>query len=188
MAHHGTEEEFWTTLAAAPDFSPAKVTEVKATFALSKIALGHKEMVGSLQSSIWDTNGVPRPERAAAKTMAEWLSLIETAGVPEGVPGDTDAERKQAYAEHLYRAAEIEYPTTRISARVHEDPGANEGDIDTFLQAPELSEFRFEETKVDDFLTAHASTIEGLQLGSGFADQLKAPVGKLKRLSTVQVK
>lgn len=168
MSHSGTEEAFYEALATA-GLSDAKVIEVKAAVSLSQLALGHNPIVLRLHGDIWDAaTNTPHPERAAEKTLEQWLDIIkgengETArGFPTGVPGETQADQEQNYAQHLYQAAEITYPTTRIASRIQTElPGPGDPDPEQILRAffedtQTSGSFRFEETNVQDFYAEHS--------------------------------
>lgn len=117
----GTEtgEAFWNALQTNDGFSVAQVSELQAMFEVQSFTGANTPLSIHLRSAL----KVRAPRDVAAFSLEQWRDTVlvaEGVGIPDDIlPGATEAVRRAAYAQRLYRSAEIHYPTPSLAAQMN---------------------------------------------------------------------
>ncbi|MEZ4429002.1 MAG: neuraminidase-like domain-containing protein [Nannocystaceae bacterium] len=145
----GTIEEFWTEVEGDLVLG-THVPQLQFTIAAMTVVASHTPMLKLLQAK-WAQTEITRASDLANYTAADWLDFTEElvegnpVGAPAGFPGETDAERNEAYANVIARMVEDLYPTAFTAYHL---PTEVESNVAAYVaQNPEFS---FAYTLIED--------------------------------------
>lgn len=126
LEHNGSDENFW--LIAGRSLSNAKISELKEIFAISKITQGNASFVEYIKSDFQDVYAITEKD----STYWDQYILGNDISIPDVIPGNTDAEKRENYARIITRNIEITYPTQGIIRKA---------ELDTEVSIPNLNDF-----------------------------------------------
>jgi hypothetical protein len=171
--------EFWSEhLPAQPGLDGELVGAVLEAQRLSLLTGNNQPLVAALHGQ----KGVASPEGLVELDRERWLELVQEAGVPEFVEGDTDEERAATYVDAIRSVLDAAFPTPRIGTMIADGDLAIEEKsvargVHSFLS--EAPGFDFASSRVHDF----DDEIKGVA-GDEF-DGVKAELLKLQRIFQV---
>jgi hypothetical protein len=117
-----TGEAFWQALGKDAQFSTETVTDLQQAFELQALVVDNTSLTLRLRADF----GVSAARDVAGYSIEQWRDTIltgESVEIPaEILPGGTPAERRAAYAQQLYRVAELRYPTPSLVGQMARDP------------------------------------------------------------------
>ena len=121
--YRGSSEAFWKELPGNyPEFADENVIkELQVSLELGRITLNHPPLVKIIQDELRQNDSLPDLRELATWEVTDWRQRIETAGTPPTIPGETEEERSK-YAEAIFQAVEIRFPTAVIAHRLGNTP------------------------------------------------------------------
>ncbi|GAA1980208.1 neuraminidase-like domain-containing protein [Microbacterium pumilum] len=159
-AGNRSRDDFWQELADGDDFSAAAVADLQAVYEMQSLTGENTSLTLRLRADL--AVGVPR--EVATFSVAKWRDDVlrdAAVAIPDEVlPSGTPAARRAAYAQMLYRAAELRYPTRSLAGQLARDPLQGEDSLQFFFTAH--PEFEFRDQRVLTFLREHPETLNGL--------------------------
>ncbi len=177
------DEAFWAYLRGEPDYGDAVVETIQFTLVAGAATASYTNMVKLLQEKR-SQNEVSEPRDLARYTAQDWIAFTtkivdgQIVGAPEGLPGDTDAERASAFGNAIARMVEDLYPTSFTAH--HLTPGLFQSDILAFTQAN--PGFSFTRTVIDG---AFFDQAQGVPNDPELAATLKAELERVQRVFSV---
>src|SRR6187402_2994051 len=146
-----TGDAFWSSLEADSDFSAAQVTELRNTFALQAFAANNTSLTIQLRSVL----NVRAAREVAAFSVEAWRDrvLTDSVAIPDEIQGETEPARRAAYAQLLYRSAELHYPTASLAAQMTGSPEWANHPVSAFFAT--YPDFEFGDERITYFLQAH---------------------------------
>jgi hypothetical protein len=130
-----------------------QVIDLRATFELQSFADGNSSLAIHLRSAL----KVRAPREVAAFDVEAWRDTVLTgAGVeiPEEIlPGEAEPKRRAAYAQMLYRSAELRYPTPSLAGQMARSPAWAGQPISVFFRT--YPDFEFRDGRITYFLRDH---------------------------------
>lgn len=159
LARYATNEaampEFWE--AVADDLGQRKTARLQTTLQLTALTLNNPSLVRVLQ----DTDGVAEARDLATLDTSDWEQLIQDGDVaiPDGIAGQTPAQRRHSYATALTHSIQAAFPTAVFAHRWGQTDGAA-SELTTFVaQNPG---FRLGTDRVADYLAEHDDALTGI--------------------------
>jgi hypothetical protein len=150
----GTDfRKFWEEhLPSQPEFrdNPDLVRQSLLTQQLTVLTGNHQALVQELQSN----RGLSTPRELMKLEAREWQEILGKTGVPDFVPGESEAERTEKYAGMMQGLLDSAFPTVRIALMVEKNELGIEKNkvsrgIQKFLAAAE--DFDVAGSRVHDF-------------------------------------
>jgi hypothetical protein len=144
-----TGDEFWSSLETNDGVTVEQVADLKATMELQSFTDDNTSLSIHLRGGL----NVRRPREVAAFSVEEWRddALADGVEIPDEVlPGQPEAERKAAYAQMLYRSAELRYPTSSLAGQMSRSQGWADQPLSSFLAA--YPDFEFTAQRIPFFL------------------------------------
>lgn len=156
---HLTGDAFWQALETEGNFSAENITDLQAAFELQTFS-GNTSLTVRLRGGL----GVRAPREVAAFSVEQWRDTVldsPALEIPDEVlPGGTAAERRVAYAQMLYRGAELRYPTPSFAGQLIRDPLPGQDSLQRFFSAN--PDFEFRDQRVLNFLRERPLALQGL--------------------------
>jgi len=154
-----TGDECWQALETEASFSAETVADVQAAFELQSFA-DNTSLTVRLRGDL----AVRAPREVAAFSVEQWRDTVldgTAVEIPDEVlPGGTAAERRVAYAQMLYRGAELRYPTPSFAGQLMRDPLPGQDSLQSFFSAN--PDFEFRDQRVLNFLRERPSALQDL--------------------------
>ena len=154
-----TGDAFWQALEAGGNFSAENITDLRAAFELQTFS-GNTSLTVRLRGGL----AVRAPREVAAFSVEQWHDTVlnnPAVEVPDEVlPGGTAAERRVAYAQMLYRGAELRYPTPSFAGQLTRNPLPGQDSLQRFFSAN--PDFEFRDQRVLNFLRERPQSLQGL--------------------------
>jgi peptidoglycan hydrolase-like protein with peptidoglycan-binding domain len=175
LANRGLGDAFWESLSSsAADFGGQPVVDsLHATAQLGAIAKHHEPTFTFLQAQIANpaNTELTNVSDTATLTTDQWQALIVANGsqVPDGLPGDTPAERIAYFATSLQQQAERLFPTHALAARA---AGSDDHSLTQLTQVQQLLQQHPALDLAKTNVAAFAKTT-GVVLDPGVASELK---------------
>ena len=158
--HQGTAEEFWEKLRARPEFKN-DVSELQFTLQLGVLTQNHLPLVKELKQRR-EAGQLASLRDMARFDMEAWKEIIgsgtQAVGMPPGVPGKTQEEKRNNYALTLTRMMEDAFPTTAIAGRISKSNLAGKEDLNFFFSSN--LDFEFNKAHVESYLAEKAEGLE----------------------------
>ncbi|GAA1970923.1 hypothetical protein GCM10009776_37390 [Microbacterium deminutum] len=155
-----SRDEFWSELATGGDLDAAAVADLQAVYEMQSVTGENTSLTVRLRAGL----GVRVPREVATFSVAKWRDeVLQDAAVeiPDVVlPAGTAASRRAAYAQMLYRGAELRYPTRSLAGQLERDPLPGQDSLQRFFTAN--PEFEFRDQRVLTLLREHPETLNGL--------------------------
>ena len=152
-----TGDSFWNSLETNDGITVEQVADLKAALELQAFTGGNTSLSVSLRSSL----NVRQSREVAAFSVEKWRDEALAADgveIPDEVlPGQPEAERRAAYAQMLYRSAELRYPTPSLAAQMSRSQGWTGQPLSSFLAA--YPDFEFTAQRVPFFLQRHPEAV-----------------------------
>ncbi|MEW6731025.1 MAG: neuraminidase-like domain-containing protein [Acidobacteriota bacterium] len=152
-----TREQFWKSLETEAGFSATQVAELKETLELQTFTGDNTSLSVHLRTKL----NVRAPREVAALSFEQWRDEVLTAEgveIPDDIlPGQPLIERRTAYAQMLFRSAELNYPTRSLAAQISRSQSWNNQPIASFLTAYPV--FEFTDQRITYFLQQHPETL-----------------------------
>ena len=127
--------------------------DLRATFELQSFADGNTSLAIHLRSDL----NVRAPREVAAFDIEAWRDTVLTGDgveIPDGIlPGADEPARRAAYAQMLYRGAELRYPTSSLAGQMARSPAWAEKPISAFFEA--FPDFELRDGRITHFLQDH---------------------------------
>lgn len=150
--------EFWTRLHAQEGFDDEVVADVQNTFELQSLTGDNTSLTVHLRAAA----GVRSARETATFGIERWRDDLLTADgveVPDWIlPTASEADRRTAYAEQLYRGAEVRYPTASLTGQMQRSQSWAGHPVLGFLIAYPF--FAFEDVRVLAFVAEHPQATE----------------------------
>ncbi|MGB1276516.1 MAG: hypothetical protein ACPG77_12275, partial [Nannocystaceae bacterium] len=179
----GDDEAFWTYLRGEATYGNSAVEAIQFTLVSGAVTASYTNMVKLLQVKRSQSE-VTDPQDLARYSAQDWIAFTteivegQVVGAPEGLPGETDAERATAFGHAIARMVEDLYPTSFTAH--HLTAGVLNSDILTFVQAnPNLS---FTRTVIDGPFFDQA---QGVPNDPQQAAELKADLERVQRVFSI---
>ena len=158
--YEGPNEAFWKELPEKyPEFAHEDVIkELQITLELGRITLNHPPLVQIIQDELRQNDSLFDLRKLATWEITDWCQRIDSAGTPPNIPGETEDERLK-YAEAIFQAVEISFPTAVIAHRLGNAPEdlQNLPGADTLLQVVKQdSSFELGKENIDLYLEQDA--------------------------------
>ncbi|MBL4684065.1 MAG: hypothetical protein JKY37_05710, partial [Nannocystaceae bacterium] len=131
-AHDGTKEEFFTELAT--EFDQSVATALEFTARAAALTDNFLPALNALQASR-ASGAISTLEDLAAWDTSQWVSFLTPVGAPSDLPGDTQTDQIQRYAETMNRIVEAEYPMQVLARRLQRDTPPSTAGVQQFLDA-----------------------------------------------------
>lgn len=169
VTHSGTNDEFWKTVSATPQFTE-KVGELQFTLDATALTGSHPPLIKALQASY--THPDPNKKIDSVDDLArydefDWLGILErdndgsVIGTPATIPGADEAERKLNYARFLARRIELNNPTAYIAERLSDDDLDGQPHLVKFFQNNRTS-FDMMGTRLKAYVDSNPSALDGI--------------------------
>lgn len=132
-------QAFWEKLKSQPNFKGGVAENIQFTFQATALTRSNLPLVQILQQDR-QQGRVKSIDDLAGWTEPEWINLFQSSGsnrpklVPDGVPGETAAEKEKNYITLMVRLMEVSFPTKVIAARAEKDTLPGKDDLLTFLR------------------------------------------------------
>ena len=153
-------DALWQALETESGFSAAQIADLQATFELQSFSGENTSLTVRLRGDL----AVRAPREVAAFSVAQWRdAVLDSAAVEipdEVLPDGPAAERRAAYAQLLYRTAELRYPTASLAGQLARDPLPEQTALQGFFAAH--PDFEFRDQRVLNFLRERPQALEGL--------------------------
>ncbi|PKP23555.1 MAG: hypothetical protein CVU06_07675, partial [Bacteroidetes bacterium HGW-Bacteroidetes-22] len=130
LSHEGDEASFWELLAAAPiSFSTTLIDQFKDITKYTAISSGSLGLTKKLLTD-FSSKGL-----LFDKTVAQWEAYLESNDltIPSDFVGETDAEKRHAWAQHLVESLESYYPTAHLTRKISTDAEITINYLDSFI-------------------------------------------------------
>ncbi len=168
IRHQGPIREFWSQLAALPDFGD-KVEDLQRSFQLGALTGNHLPLVCELQR-MRDSGVLTDLSDLTLFDQDGWLEILARdsgdgpIGAPPGVPGEAADEKKRNYARALSHIVEDAFPTLYVTRRLETDDLSGGEDLLTFFSAN--PDFNVRTTRLGSYLEEHPDALAGLPEGT----------------------
>ncbi|CAE6506463.1 conserved hypothetical protein [Nitrosomonas nitrosa] len=132
-------QAFWEKLKSQPNFKGGVAESIQFTFQATALTRSNLPLVQILQQDR-QQGRVKSIDDLAGWTEPEWINLFQSSGsnrpklVPDGVPGETAAEKEKNYITLMVRLMEVSFPTKVIAARAEKDTLPGKDDLLAFLR------------------------------------------------------
>ena len=173
LQRQGDLKEFWRGLRSDPAWGNEVVDRAQLSLQLGRITVNHPPLVKALLD-----RGISSARDTAKLDRQDWADLMATTvdgvpiGVPNGVKGADEQERRATYARVLARQVEMAFPTAAVAEAMRRQNGPGTRDVLTFLD--QNSTFEFGTTAVGSFLSAEGTDLGGVTDVAGLAASLRA--------------
>ncbi len=158
LAQDGAAQDVWDGLRAAGTVDGDTVARAQVALQIGALTRNHIPLV----ERILARHGPVQAADLVGLSHAAWLDLIagtDGAGVPAGVPGETDASRQELYATVIEAALEQENPAAFLGARLAEDAEGFQGSdaVATFLSRN--ADFDLDRDRYDAYVGTHGTDV-----------------------------
>ncbi|MEU4643670.1 neuraminidase-like domain-containing protein [Micromonospora sp. NPDC023814] len=183
-AHAGPMDRLWDNLLERSVVPPETVRDLRRTVELAAMTRNHLPMVGALTARL--NRGEASSMRDFAKlSRQDWIDLITGCegpeppiGTPEGIDGNGETERAEAYAARLDWYFERKYPTASFAAKL--DRALDDGNdvphasrsVARFLA--DKSDFHLDRHRIDHYLADHPDDLQEVDTEPGLRSDLMA--------------
>lgn len=166
--HDGAYKDFWQSLRQDPDFGAEPVRELQLTLQLGLLTGNHPPLIRELRKR----ESLNSLRDLAALEPSDWLTLVASAGVPDGVQGESGEEKSKNYVDGMMQLTESAFPTATIAAKLTRENLPESSDVISFFS--NRPDFDFEGTRIDDYLSHHKeSAFRDVRNREGLTNQLK---------------
>ena len=152
-----TGDEFWNSLEAKDGFGMEQIGDLKATLELQSFADDNTTLSIHLRSGL----KVRQAREVAAFSLEKWRDEVlaaDSVEIPDEIlPGEPEAKRKAAYAQMLYRSAELHYPTPSLAGQMSRSQGWADRPLSFFLAAH--PDYEFTAQRIPFFLKQHPEAV-----------------------------
>ena len=180
LAHDGSIDTFWRSLAANDILDAAAVERTQHTLQLALLTGSHLPLITALQER--GLNSLPA---LANLDKAAWESLIAQTGTPPQIPGHSPSEQASYYQQAIDKALAEAYPTTTLVAQLNFEAIPQGRDVAAFFERN--PEFDFKQTTLKAYLTDHSDALAGAADAEGTLAQLKT-IERLFKVTPTQGK
>src|SRR5439155_2065853 len=123
VAHYfekaGDPDAFWKAVAADRRFGDA-TGSLKLVVQVGSLTNHHVP----LAKAVLARRGIKQARDLVDITYAQWKAMVQTAGVPDGTPGDTADAKANIYVSTIIAQVETAFPTAFFAARLGDTPVA----------------------------------------------------------------
>lgn len=194
-------EDIWIELADDPEFNDQDIQDIRLTFQFGTLTRNHLPLVMAFQD--WrkkplegiSQHPLPEIRELARLSKKDWLKVIKSSpggnpiGYPLDTPGETDKEKAENYAEHLFRQMEMAFPTKSIAYQIKEAGNQiKEGNKKTWSFANALFDFLVEHqdfdlsvTRIEPYLIKKQGEVKNI-VDDAHVDEFKHELQALQRL------
>ncbi len=130
LSHEGDEASFWELLATAPiSFSTTLIDQFKDITTFTAISSGSLGLTKKLLTD-FSSKGL-----LFDKTVTQWETYLESndLAIPSDFVGETDTEKRHAWAQHLSESLESYYPTAHLTRKISTDSEIIINYLDEFI-------------------------------------------------------
>jgi hypothetical protein len=163
LDHEGTTTAFWEKIEAdnqLKQFAPTLRFELQVAE-----LIGHHQPMAAQIRQLKQNEQIKITRDLARISQADWKSMVQVAGFPAEVPGDSPEEKQQTYMDGLMASVEATYPSEFYTARLLEkQTGATP--VRRFLsknvwERTEDSALKIHAESLDSFLSRTPDAFEG---------------------------
>ncbi|WP_456457670.1 neuraminidase-like domain-containing protein [Reichenbachiella sp.] len=166
----GDEENFWDLVVTDGVLTSGERDTVKFIFQLGVVTQQHVPMV----TELYNNANVNSAEDLGDITEAEWLTMIDTTGVPDRP--DHTQEEKEEYAESLLTSTEQAFPTRVLKKEIDDDGDFNGTDLKTFVT--DNPAFDFKDTSPSRYFVDNPTALQN----ANDPEEAKKEIRKTRRL------
>ena len=173
-AQDGSAEDFWQMVRQDQSLSEAQVKETQLTLQLGVLTRNHAPLIREIQALKPSLNSL---RDLASMQEADWLALIDRAGVPTdtvtfSAQAVSSADQNRAYAQSITQLITAAFPSAVMTADMTR---ANYPDYQDAIQFfANCPDFEFDGTRIDDYLAAHTDqAVTNVKNREGLVNQLK---------------
>jgi hypothetical protein len=169
LTHDGSNNDFWQGLRHDPEFGDECVEVLQTTLELAALTQNHLPLIEVLQEK-QHTGEISSLCDLARYDQDDWGALIESAGLPESVPGANREEKIKNYARTMMQTIEDAFPTAVIAHSIDDDfPNAK--DLKLFFERNH--DFEFRSTWIDRYLKEHEGALDDIENVEAVKEQLR---------------
>ncbi|MGC1121819.1 MAG: neuraminidase-like domain-containing protein [Candidatus Methanofastidiosia archaeon] len=169
LTHNGSSKDFWQGLRHDPEFGDECVEALQTTMELAALTQNHLPLIEVLQKK-QHTGEISSLRDLARYDQDDWGALIESAGLPESVPGANREEKIKNYARTMMQTIEDAFPTAVI-AHSMDDDFPNAKDLKLFFERNR--DFEFRSTWIDRYLKEHEGALDDIENVEAVKEQLR---------------
>ncbi|MFT3776172.1 MAG: neuraminidase-like domain-containing protein [Minicystis sp.] len=189
LDHTGTQDAFWTALAANATFT-AHAANLEFALQAASLTRHHFPLIKELQAR--RGTSFSTLSDLASYTEQDWLDAINHTvtgggiiGYPSDTPGSTVAAKKANYAKVLKSTMEAAFPTESIKFGLAQNLPVGAVDPSSFFD--HNPGFQFGKTRFADYLTKNPTALSA-HYGSSMAEEVAKQVSAVERLFRVTPK
>ncbi len=149
LTYKGAHDVFWNRIRANPAFGSECVEALQTTMQLAALTRNHLPLIEVLQEK-QHTGEINALRDLAQYNQEDWITLIESTGLPDSVPGANREEKIKNYAETMMQTIEDAFPTAVIEQCIKDDDFLHAKDVKDFLK--ENPRFEFRTMRIDSYL------------------------------------
>ena len=192
-SHNDRLDTFWKKLEDDEIIDPELVPQVRLSFEVGALTRNHIPLVGELvdQFKSGDLTGT---RELAKYDRVQWKAVFdrkrpngEPIGVPAGIDGDTEEERREQFAAILDQQFERAYPTASFAAKLgrSQQPAvASESEVVPFLD--NNPGFHLDRFRIDHYIDEHEDALNGIEDPEALVADLKSVQRAFKLRPTYQ--
>lgn len=149
LPYKGPRDVFWNRIRAHSAFGSECVEALQTTMQLAALTRNHLPLIEVLQEK-QRTGEINALRDLAQYNQENWITLIESTGLPDSVPGANREEKIKNYAKIMMQTIEDAFPTAVIEHCIKSGDFSHAGSVKDFLK--ENPEFEFRTMRIDSYL------------------------------------